>query len=123
MATSERAQTAQDFLKASGREFAAGENRQASEKLWGAATQIVIAMAEERGWDCGSHRAMKNASKRLAVEFEDQFIADGFSMAEKFHRNFYHNFMEDFELESDRPRVHELVERMLAYHHGELEKG
>jgi hypothetical protein len=31
--------------------------------------------------------------------------------------------MEDFELESDRPRVHELVERMLAYHHGELEKG
>jgi hypothetical protein len=123
VATSERTQTAQDFLEASDREFDAGENRQASEKLWGAATQIVIAMAEERGWDCGGHRAMKNASKRLAVEFEDQFIADGFSIAEKFHRNFYHNFMEDFELESDRPRVHELVERMLAYHHGELEKG
>ncbi len=116
MATSERARTAQDFLEASIREFDAGENRQGSEKLWGAATQIVIAMAEDRGWDCGSHRAMKNVSRRLAVEFENQFIADGFSIAEKFHRNFYHNFMEDFELEPDRATIHDFMERLLAYH-------
>ena len=116
MATSERTQVAKDFLDASDREFDAGENRQASEKLWGAATQAVTAMAEERGWDCGSHGAMKYAARRLAVEYEDPFLRHGFSIAEKFHGNFYHNFMEDLELEEDRPLVREFVERLLAYH-------
>ena len=116
MPTSERVRAAQDFLEASIREFDAGENRQASEKLWGASTRLIIAMAEERGWDCGSHRAMKDVSRQLAVEFEDKLIEHGFSIAEKFHRNFYHNFMEDFELEPDRATIHDFVERLLAYH-------
>ena len=116
MVTSERTQAAQDFLEASDKKFADGENRQASEKLWGAATQMVIAMAEQRGWDCGSHQAMKQATGRLALEYGDPFISYRFSIAEKFQANFYHNFMEDFELESDRALVREFVEQMLAYH-------
>ena len=116
MAASERVQAARDFLEASDREFDAGENRQASEKLWGAATQVVMAMAEERGWDCGSHRAMKQVASRLALEYDDPFIGYRFSIAEKFQANSHHNFMEDFELEADRPLVREFVERLLAYH-------
>ena len=34
-AVNERIQAAQDFLEAADREFAAGDNRQGSEKLWG----------------------------------------------------------------------------------------
>ena len=116
MATNERVRTARDFLAASDREFIAGDNRQGSEKLWGAATQIVIAMAQERGWDYGSHHAMKAASASLTVEYADPAFQDGFGLAEKFHGNFYHNFMEDFQLELDRPRMREFIERMLAYH-------
>ena len=116
MATSERIQAAQDFLEASDREFDAGDNRQASEKLWGAATQMVIVMAEERGWDYGGHHAMKVVVNRLAAEYQDESIVNWFSIAEKFHANFYHNFMGDYQLESDRPVVHRFVERMLAYH-------
>ena len=120
MATDERVQTAQDFLEASDREFAAGDNRQGSEKLWGSATQVVIAMAQQRGWDYGSHRAMKNAAERLTTEFNDPSFRYGFELAEKFHRNFYHNFMEDFELEVDVPQMHEFIERMLAYYSGRV---
>ena len=116
MAVDERMRTAQDFLEAADREFYVGDNRQGSEKLWGAATQVVIAMADERGWAYGSHRAMKNAAEQLSSEFNDPLIGAGFGVAEKFHRNFYHDFMEDFELEADRPRVHDFVDRMLAYH-------
>ena len=115
MATSERTQAARDFLEASDREFAAGDNRQASEKLWGAATQVVIAMAEERGWDYGGHHAMKVAVDRLATEYQDESIVTWFSIAEKFHANFYHNFMQGYQLDSDRPRVRDFVERLLAY--------
>ena len=34
--------------------------------------------------------------------------------AEKFHRDFYHDSMEDWERDADRPLVHEFVERLLA---------
>ena len=120
MATDERVQTAWDFLEASEREFAAGDNRQGSEKLWGAATQVVIAMSQERDWDYGSHRAMKNAAERLTAEYSDFSFRDGFGLAEKFHGNFYHNFMEDFQLEVDRPQMREFIERMLAYYSGRV---
>ena len=40
-------------------------------------------------------------------------ISSDFAVAEKFHRNFYHDFMEDFELESDRPKVRAFVGRVL----------
>ena len=116
MATNERIQAAKDFLEASDREFDAGDNRQASEKLWGAATQMVMALAEERGWDCESDRAMKQAAGRLALEYNDPFISYRFSIAEKFQANSVYNFMEDFELEGDRPLVREFVEQLLAYH-------
>ena len=115
-AVNERIQAAQDFLESSDREFAAGDNRQGSEKLWGAATQAVIAMAQERGWSYGNHGALKIAAERLTAEFEDPSIRTGFGLAEKFHANFYHDFMEDFQLPIDRPVVHDFVKRMLAYH-------
>jgi hypothetical protein len=116
-AVNEQVQAAREFLAGSDSEFAAGDNRQGSEKLWGAATQAVIAMAENRGWNYGSHTSMKNAAERLTIEFSDPTIGYGFGIAEKFHRNFYHNFkMEDVELEADRPRVREFAERMLGYY-------
>ena len=82
----------------------------------GGCSQVVMAMAEERGWDCGSHRAMNEAAGRLALEYDDPFIRYRFSIAEKFQANSYHNFMEDFELEADRATIHDFVERLLAYH-------
>ena len=117
-AVNERIQAAQDFLEAADREFAAGDNRQDSEKLWGAATRVVIAMAQNRGWNYGNHRALDVEVERLTTEYDDPSIRAVFLAAEKFHANFYHNFMEDFELGSGRPLVHDFVERMLTYHGG-----
>ncbi len=103
-----------DFLEASDREFDEGDRLQASEKLWGAASHAVMAVAERRDWPHGSHRAMKNAVERLSDEHDDPLIKYGFSVAEKFHRNFYHDNMEDFELDTDRPKVRDFVERVTA---------
>ena len=50
MTAAEHAQTARDFLAVSDREFAAGDHLQGSEKLYGAATQAVIAICQQRGW-------------------------------------------------------------------------
>ena len=107
-------QTAQDFLTASDREFLDGDKLQASEKLWGAATHAVMAAAVERNWPYRTHRDLKLAVGRLADEFQDDLLPGGFAFAEKFHKNFYHDEMEDYEIAMDRPQVHRFVHRMVA---------
>ena len=118
MLTQNHAVTAQEFLDASDREFAAGDHLQASEKLWGAATHAVMAVAQQREWPYRSHRSLKNAVGCLASEAEDpalrDAIAGGFVAAEKFHRNLEPDEMEDFEIEHDRPQVHRFVARILT---------
>ena len=102
------------FLAQSDEEFASGDTRQGAEKLYGAASQVVIAAAKQRGWQYRSHRANKNTVTRLSYEYGDPFIAAGFITAEKFHVHFFHENMEDYELVADRPLVHRYVERMTA---------
>ena len=114
MLADDRAATALEFLAKSDAEFADGDRLQASEKLWGAATQALMAAAQQQGWPHGSHRALKAAARRLADEQDDRRILVGFLAAEKFHANFYHDFMEDFDLDADRPEVHDFVHRVLA---------
>ncbi len=114
MTAAEHAQTARDFLAASDREFAAGDHLQGSEKLCGAATQAVIAIRQQRGWRYKSHRAMKNAVTDLAREYDDPFIGAGFIAAERFDENFFHDYLEDYQIEADRPFVHQFVDRLLA---------
>ena len=103
-----------DFLAQSDREFDAGDRRQGSEKLYGAATQVVIAAAKQRGWQYRSHRATKNAVIQLESEYQDPLLIAGFLAAEKFHKNFFHDEMEDYEIVADRPIVHRFVHRLVA---------
>ena len=113
MVTQDHAATAHEFLEESDHEFAAGDELRGSEKLWGAASHAVMAVATQRGWDHRTHRAMKNAVQLLNDETGDDALGGGFAAAEKFHKNFYHNEMEDFEIEIDRPQVHRFVARVL----------
>ncbi len=114
MSIAEHARVARDFLVVSDREFDAGDHRQGSEKLYGAAAQAVIAVCQERGWCFRSHRDMKNAVQRLNDEQLDDGILGGFIAAENFHKNFFHDEMEDYDIAAERPAVHRFVDRMLA---------
>ena len=107
-------QTARGFLEAADKEFAAGDHMQASEKLWGAAAHAIIAVAQRHSWPYGSHRAMKIAADRLGELYQDSTLSNGFGVAEKFHANFYHDFMEDYQLDADRPKIHDFVHRVIA---------
>ena len=116
MLTGEHSQTAQDFLAASDSEFAAGDILQGSEKLWGAAAHAIMAIAQQRGWRFGDHRALRAAANRLADELREPILASNFSVAEKFHANFCHDFMQDFEIDGDREKVREFVNSILSLH-------
>ena len=114
MMAADHARTARQFLEASDREFADGDHLQAAEKLYGAANHAVTAVAQQRGWQYESHRAMKNAIYQLSKEHGDLSVVAGFTTAEKFHKHFFHDNMEPYEIEGERPVVHEFVARMLA---------
>ena len=114
MQTRDHVRTAREFLTAADREFDAGDHLQASEKLWGAASHALIAVAQQRNWPHGSHRALKTAAQLLVDETGDGTLHAGFAVAEKFHANFYHDFMEDFQLDADRPTVNDFVESLLT---------
>ena len=117
MSPAEHRQTALDFLAVSDEEFERGDVLQGAEKLWGAAAHAVMSVAQERGWPHESHRSLKNAVIQLSENYEDplsqQGVLAGFLAAEKFHRHFYHDSMEDWERNVDRPLVHDFVKRVL----------
>ena len=101
------------FLTQSDAEFEAGDDRQGAEKLYGAATQAVIAASKQRGWGYRSHRANKNATQRLATEYNDESIVAGFATAERFHIHFHHGDMEEYQIAIDRPVVRNYVHRLI----------
>ena len=86
-----------DFLVASDREFGPATTS-GTEKLYGAATQAIIALCQERDWRYKSHRAMQQVVSMLEREYGDPFIAAGFASANRFHEHFFHDSLEDYEI-------------------------
>ena len=81
------------FLLSQGEsELARGDTRQASEKGWGAAAQMVKSIAEHRGWEHKGHAELYNVIARLVVETGDDEIRRLFHVAGSLHTNFYENW-------------------------------
>ena len=71
-----------------------GDLRQASEKGWGAAAQIIKAVAErwrDFGIDHRSHKDLQDLVELLAGSRSQSALMTGFERAEGLHRNFYEN--------------------------------
>ena len=114
MIVEEHRDTARKFLQDAEREFAAGENLQASEKMWGAASHAIMAVAQQRGWPFGRHRVLLESARRVADELDDDGLRAGIAAARLFHSNFYHDHMEEEELGPNAEIVRRYVHKMLA---------
>ncbi len=82
------------FLSQAFVELDAGDLLQASEKGWGAAAQMVKAVAEERGWEHSRHRQLRLAVSKLTEETDSVEISLGFAVAESLHANFYEGWLD-----------------------------
>ena len=70
-------------------ELGQGDTRQASEKGWGAAAQMLKSIAEQRGWAHCSYRHIRQVSTRLVQETGDREIERLYRVASDLHTNFY----------------------------------
>ena len=95
-------------------ELAAGDVRQASEKGWGAAAQIVKAVAEQRGWQHQSHTSLYRAVERLTAESGDNDLSDLFHVANALHQNYYENWDTAESVERALHAVRRFVQKLSA---------
>ncbi|MDE2785666.1 MAG: PaREP1 family protein [Chloroflexota bacterium] len=100
------------LLGQSRKELARGDVRQASEKGWGAAAQIVKSVAEHRGWEHRSHAALFNAVSLLVSETGDAEIRRLFHVASALHVNFYEDWDNAVNVASGLDDVEQFVDKL-----------
>ncbi|MCY3538687.1 MAG: PaREP1 family protein [bacterium] len=93
-------------------ELEAGDVRQVSEKGWGAAAQMVKAVAESRGWRHNSHVLLLKTINLIACEIGDQRIKTLFGMAGYLHQNFYENRADEEFVTQGLQDVRDLLDRL-----------
>ncbi|MYC32915.1 MAG: hypothetical protein F4X64_07025 [Chloroflexi bacterium] len=93
-------------------ELAAGDVRQASEKGWGAAAQVVKSVAEQRGWAHRSHAALYNVIAQLVSETGDDEIRRLFDVAGNLDVNFYENWNNAENVSAGLADVQRLLDRL-----------
>ena len=106
--------TGRDFLERAQAYLSEGDLLQASEKGWGAAAQMVKAVAETRGWRHQDHRSLYDTVNCLAREAGDTEISKGFNAAGALHTNFYEGWLPRETVELCLAQVEELVEKLEA---------
>ncbi|MGC9171225.1 MAG: PaREP1 family protein, partial [Thermoproteus sp.] len=103
------------YLREAEELYRKGDLAQAGEKYWGAVAALLNALAEKRGWEHYSHRDYAVAIDRLYEETKDRELVVGFSLAERLHANYHHNFMGKDGFELHREAVLRLVERLRKF--------
>ena len=93
-------------------ELEQGDLRQASEKGWGAAAQMLKSIAEQRGWDHNGHRLIRRVASRLADETGDNEIRQLYRVADSLHINFYEDLDTTADVESGLEDVGRLLDKL-----------
>ena len=113
MTTQQYQQASEHFLAQARQEHSDGDLAQASEKGWGAAAQILKAIAEQRGWEHNRHRHYLRIASRLRAETGDGDIRRLFGVASLLHENFYENQMEAEDVAGGLDDVEALLDKLI----------
>ena len=86
------------------------------EKLWHATMHAVKALCASRGWGYADddHARFLHFAKTLAAERNDETIKLAFLIARHCHANFQYDWMEFDDLDENRVRIRQLVQKVLA---------
>ena len=92
--------------------LAQGDLRQASEKGWGAAAQVVKAVATRKGWLHQNHATLFEVVRQVTLETGDRRFQENFHIANSLHSNFYENWMLNEAIEVGLEQVGEFIQGM-----------
>ncbi len=110
--TAEYVQQGRIFLEQAEEEVRREDLRQASEKGWGAASQLIKAAANEYGMDHDRHGRLYQLARRLASDSDNPELRKQFGLAGELHSNFYEGFMNQSDAELHLAEVIQIVDRV-----------
>jgi hypothetical protein len=102
------------FLNQAKEELAKGDSVQASEKLWGAAAQVVKGAAAKRGWRHDGHGLLFRAVRQLVDETGDAELHPLFTIASGLQMNFYEHWMDAETVRADVPSIERFIDKLAA---------
>ena len=102
------------FLAHAEEEHRRGDYLQAAEKAWGAFAHCVASIANEKGWEVGSHRQLKENANRLLDKDPEHAGHRRLLLAavESLHTNFYREFLTEAEVGDGIANARELIEAL-----------
>jgi hypothetical protein len=89
-----------------------GDYVQASEKAWGAAAQVIKALAARRGVELRSHGELHREVIKVAEEAKDDEIRLLWQSAISLHQNFYENWLPQEMVEKNVNDVKKLIDKL-----------
>ena len=110
--TDYHSETADEFLVKARAYLAEGDLLQASEKGWGAAAQMVEAVAEARGWSHQGHQQLYDAVDRLVAETGSRELRARFAAASALYINFYDGWLSAAAVGYDLDQVERFVNQL-----------
>lgn len=105
-------QQADTYMVQANEELARGDLRQASEKAWGAVTQISKAVATQRGWRHGRPGNFDEIIVRVLEETGDDEFGVLFELADQLHVHFYEGHLRDELVNLNVRQMPRFVEKM-----------
>ena len=101
------------YLKEAEEFLEKGDYTQASEKVWGAASQIVKALAAKKGKALRSrHRELHEFVSEIRRELKDSEISTLWLSANSMHQNFYENWLPEETVKDGLENVRKFVKRI-----------
>ncbi len=91
MTAPERIHQTNRFLTLAEDLLGVGNTMAGAEMLYGALTQVIIAVAVRRDWPYMDHRQRRQVIRDLAMVSNDPDIVDAFGDAQRLHVHFYLN--------------------------------
>ena len=104
------------FIGQAHEELALGDLYQASEKGWGAASQMVKAAADHYGWPHNAHRLLLIAATQMQEVTGDEEFPRLFASAQALHTSFYEGNLNSLAVEqflADTSRFVDKVDALL----------
>ena len=114
MSAQDYQQASERFLAETRAELSAGDLPQASESGWSATTQILKAIAEQRGWEHDRHRHYLLIVSQIRATTGDDAIRRLFSTASALHDNFYENATEAEDVSDGLDDVEALIDKLIV---------
>lgn len=98
LTTADYLRQSQNYFKNAQELYARGETAKATELVWGSVAEAVKALAASRGLDLRTHQSLRQYLRKVAGQVNDVELYELFNDVEGAHRNFYQEFMQDWEV-------------------------